>query len=193
VTEGLVYDLTASEQNGFSSLAAWLKLVDEHGLQHSIQQTAEVVGRLDAIGGWDELHHEPDRNVRYILGPLDLQEVWGAGVTYYRRREAREDESSHLGIYDRVYDAQRPEIFFKATPHRVVGPYDLIRARSDSDWSVPEPELTVVLSPGLEAVGYTVGNDVSSRDIEGENPLYLAQAKIFWGSCALGPVITPAG
>jgi 2-dehydro-3-deoxy-D-arabinonate dehydratase len=123
---------------------------------------------------------------------LDTQEVWAAGVTYLRSREAREEESHQIGVYDRVYYAERPEIFLKATPQRVVGPYDFIRVRSDSRWTVPEPELTVLLSADLQVVGYTIGNDVSSRDIEGENPLYLPQAKIYSRSCALGPAITLA-
>lgn len=128
-----------------------------------------------------------------VLPPLDNQEVWGAGVTYERSKVAREEESeSAARFYDRVYTADRPELFFKATPNRVAGPGQPIRVRRDSRWSVPEPELALVLSPSLKLVGFTVGNDVSARDIEGENPLYLPQAKVYDGSCALGPVITLA-
>jgi 2-dehydro-3-deoxy-D-arabinonate dehydratase len=128
-----------------------------------------------------------------ILAPLDAQEVWGAGVTYLRSKVAREEESEGAAsFYDRVYTASRPELFFKATPGRVVGPGEPIRVRSDSKWSVPEPELGLVLSPALKLVGFTIGNDVSARDIEGENPLYLPQAKVYRGSCALGPGITLA-
>jgi 2-dehydro-3-deoxy-D-arabinonate dehydratase len=130
-----------------------------------------------------------------LLPPLDAQEVWAAGVTYKRSQEARERESATAGgatFYDRVYSAARPELFFKATPHRVVGPGGRVRVRRDSRWSVPEPELALVLSPRLHLVGYTVGNDMSARDIEGENPLYLPQAKVYDHSCALGPVITLA-
>ncbi|MHB1560403.1 MAG: fumarylacetoacetate hydrolase family protein [Isosphaeraceae bacterium] len=128
-----------------------------------------------------------------VLPPLDHQEVWGAGVTYERSKVAREEESeSAATFYDRVYTADRPELFFKATPNRVAGPGQPIRVRRDSRWSVPEPELALVLSPSLKLVGFTVGNDVSARDIEGENPLYLPQAKVYDGSCALGPVITLA-
>jgi 2-dehydro-3-deoxy-D-arabinonate dehydratase len=128
-----------------------------------------------------------------ILAPLDNQEVWGAGVTYLRSKVAREEESeSAASFYDRVYTASRPELFFKATPSRVVGPGEPIRVRSDSKWSVPEPELALVLSPALKLVGFTIGNDVSARDIEGENPLYLPQAKVYQASCALGPCITLA-
>jgi 2-dehydro-3-deoxy-D-arabinonate dehydratase len=131
-----------------------------------------------------------------LLAPLDAQEVWAAGVTYKRSREARERESSEAGgasFYDRVYTADRPELFLKATPHRVVGPGGRVRIRRDSRWSVPEPELALVLSPRLKLVGYTIGNDVSARDIEGENPLYLPQAKVYDHCCALGPVLTLAG
>ncbi len=128
-----------------------------------------------------------------ILPPLDHQEVWGAGVTYERSKVAREEESeSAARFYDRVYTAERPELFFKATPNRVAGPGQPIRVRRDSRWSVPEPELALVLSPSLKLVGFTVGDDVSARDIEGENPLYLPQAKVYDASCALGPVITLA-
>jgi 2-dehydro-3-deoxy-D-arabinonate dehydratase len=128
-----------------------------------------------------------------LLAPLDTQEVWAAGVTYKRSQEARERESAGAGqFYDRVYSAERPELFLKATPHRVVGPGQKVRIRRDAKWNVPEPELTLVISPSLKIVGYTVGNDMSSRDIEGENPLYLPQAKVYDHSCALGPAITLA-
>jgi len=128
-----------------------------------------------------------------VLAPLDEQEVWGAGVTYERSKVAREQESDQAAsFYDLVYRADRPELFFKATPSRVVGPNQAIRVRRDSIWCVPEPELALVLSPALELVGFTIGNDVSARDIEGENPLYLPQAKVYDSCCALGPSITLA-
>jgi len=112
-------------------------------------------------------------------------------VTYKRSREARERESVGAArFYDLVYSAARPELFFKATANRVVGPGDRVHIRRDSKWSVPEPELALVLSPRLKVVGYTIGNDMSARDIEGENPLYLPQAKVYDHSCSLGPVIT---
>ena len=131
-----------------------------------------------------------------LLAPIEQQEVWAAGVTYYRSRTARMAESEAAGgksFYDRVYQAQRPELFFKATPHRVAGPGEAVRIRSDSAWNVPEPELTLLVSPAGRILGYTIGNDMSSRDIEGENPLYLPQAKVYHRSCALGPgiLITP--
>jgi 2-dehydro-3-deoxy-D-arabinonate dehydratase len=136
----------------------------------------------------------PDRDS--ILAPIASQEVWAAGVTYYRSRTARMEESQSAGggsFYDRVYTAERPELFFKAMPHRVVGPGGRVRIRKDSGWNVPEPELTLLLAPSGAITGYTIGNDMSSRDIEGENPLYLPQAKVYDGSCALGPCILVSG
>ncbi len=123
-----------------------------------------------------------------LLAPLEaLHEVWGAGVTYQRSREARRAESATGDIYDRVYAAGRPEVFFKMIGWRVVGHREPIRVRDDSEWNVPEPELTLVINRYREIVGYCAGNDMSSRSIEGENPLYLPQAKIYNGSCAIGP------
>ena len=127
-----------------------------------------------------------------VLAPIGTQEVWAAGVTYYRSRDARMEESKAAGgadFYDRVYNADRPELFFKATPQRVVGPHAKVAIRDDARWSVPEPELALLVTPGGAIVGYTIGNDMSSRDIEGENPLYLPQAKVYDRSCALGPCI----
>jgi 2-dehydro-3-deoxy-D-arabinonate dehydratase len=127
-----------------------------------------------------------------IQAPIETQEVWAAGVTYYRSRDARIQESKSSGggdFYDRVYGADRPELFFKASPHRVVGPNGSVAIRDDATWSVPEPELALLVTPNARIVGYTVGNDMSSRDIEGENPLYLPQAKVYDRSCALGPCI----
>lgn len=127
-----------------------------------------------------------------ILPPLVGQEVWAAGVTYFKSRDARMEEAEESGgsdFYGRVYDADRPELFFKATAHRVASHGENIRIRSDSRWNVPEPELTLIVNARGRIVGYTIGNDVSSRDIEGENPLYLPQAKVYDRSCALGPAI----
>jgi 2-dehydro-3-deoxy-D-arabinonate dehydratase len=126
------------------------------------------------------------------MPPIQNQEVWAAGVTYLRSRDARIDEAKDAGggtFYDRVYGAERPEIFFKATPHRVVGTGGAVRLRSDSHWNVPEPELTLAISSRGRIFGYTIGNDMSSRDIEGENPLYLPQAKVWDACCGLGPGI----
>jgi 2-dehydro-3-deoxy-D-arabinonate dehydratase len=127
-----------------------------------------------------------------ILAPIGSQEVWAAGVTYYRSRDARMEEAKSAGggdFYDRVYAAERPELFMKATPHRVVGPNQKVAIRDDAKWNVPEPELTLLITPNAKITGYTIGNDMSSRDIEGENPLYLPQAKVYDRSCALGPCI----
>ena len=127
-----------------------------------------------------------------IEAPIGRQEVWAAGVTYYRSRSARMEEAKTAGggdFYDRVYAAERPELFFKSTPNRVVGPGDDVRIRKDATWSVPEPELTLLINHRGQIIGYTAGNDMSSRDIEGENPLYLPQAKVYVGSCALGPCV----
>ena len=128
------------------------------------------------------------------LAPIeDHQEVWAAGVTYLRSREARMAESETADVYDRVYEAERVEVFFKANGWRVIGHRGRIRVRPDSTWDVPEPELALVLNRAGEIVGHAAGNDVSSRSIEGENPLYLPQAKVYDGSCALGPGIVIAG
>jgi 2-dehydro-3-deoxy-D-arabinonate dehydratase len=127
-----------------------------------------------------------------VLAPIDGQtEVWAAGVTYKRSEEARVEESATPDIYTYVYRAERPELFFKANARRVAGPDEPIAVRSDSTWDVPEPELALVINADGTIVGYTIGNDVSSRSIEGENPLYLPQAKVYAGCCALGPGITP--
>ena len=163
--------------------------------------------KLD-VPSWDDLVSDSDLSARVchasgspigekpepgdLLSPIGSQEVWAAGVTYYRSRTARMDESKDAGggtFYDRVYSAERPELFFKATARRVVGPGGPVRIRADAKWSVPEPELTLLLNPCGQIAGYTIGNDMSSRDIEGENPLYLPQAKVYDGSCALGPCL----
>ena len=125
-----------------------------------------------------------------LRAPIGSQEVWAAGVTYFRSRTARIEESPQGGdFYDRVYSADRPELFFKASPHRVVGPQQPLRLRNDSRWMVPEPELALCVNARGRIFGYTVGNDLSSRDIEGANPLYLPQAKVFDGCCGLGPCL----
>jgi 2-dehydro-3-deoxy-D-arabinonate dehydratase len=127
-----------------------------------------------------------------IMAPIQNQEVWASGVTYYNSKLGRQEESKDAGggsFYAHVYEAERPEIFFKSTPHRVVGPGEKVRIRRDSSWDVPEPELTLFISSSGKIIGYTIGNDMSSRSIEGENPLYLPQAKSYDGSTALGPCI----
>jgi len=127
-----------------------------------------------------------------LLAPIGSQEVWAAGVTYLRSKVARMEESKESGgatFYDKVYDAERPELFFKSNAHRVVGPNGKVRIRKDSSWDVPEPELVLVIASSGKIIGYTIGNDMSSRSIEGENPLYLPQAKMYDGSAALGPCV----
>jgi 2-dehydro-3-deoxy-D-arabinonate dehydratase len=127
-----------------------------------------------------------------LLAPMGNQEIWAAGVTYFRSRTARMEESQDAGgadFYDKVYHADRPELFFKATASRVSNPGGVVNIRKDSTWDVPEPELTLVISPSGKIQGYTVGNDMSSRSIEGENPLYLPQAKVYLGCAAVGPCI----
>lgn len=161
---------------------SWDTLITSHDL---VPRLMERVSHGRSLSGKTlaEFHIQP---------PIGNQEVWAAGVTYFRSRDARMEESKGAGggdFYDRVYNAARPELFFKSTPHRVVGPGGKVAIRRDAKWSVPEPELTVLLSPGGKILGYTVGNDMSSRDIEGENPLYLPQAKVYDRSCSLGPCI----
>lgn len=154
---------------------------------------------LDALLARDDLHGYLESvmggsasavDAATLLAPVGSQEVWAAGVTYFRSRVARMEESEQGGnFYDRVYTAERPELFMKCLPWKVVGPGAAVAIRKDASWSVPEPELVLVVNPRGEIVGYTIGNDMSSRDIEGENPLYLPQAKIYDGSCAIGPGI----
>ena len=158
----------------------WDALLEVVGLSAYLSQIASTTPAVDAPA--------PET----ILAPIVSQEVWAAGVTYFRSRTARMEESKDAGggsFYDRVYAAERPEIFFKATPQRVAHPGQAMHLRSDSKWMVPEPELTLCINSRGEIIGYTVGNDLSCRDIEGENPLYLPQAKCFKLCAALGPAI----
>lgn len=171
--------------------------VEQHGRYHSVETS-----------GWDELmcsdtlyeratgaitgNGLPSLEGVRLLPPVESQDVWAAGVTYFRSRNARIDESKDAGggdFYERIYAASRPELFFKSTGSRVVGHQGSVRIRADAHWSVPEPELTLAINPKGRIIGYTIGNDVSSRDIEAENPLYLPQAKVYDGSCAIGPCI----
>jgi 2-dehydro-3-deoxy-D-arabinonate dehydratase len=172
--EGVCIDLSAIAPE-FKDLASWLGSPDP----------VEVVRR--AIS---DLADPPLVDKVEFAPPIDVQEVWASGVTYLRSKVARMGESDDGGdFYDKVYTADRPELFFKSTASRVVGNLQSVRIRRDSGWNVPEPELTLVLSSSAKIVGYTIGNDMSSRSIEGENPLYLPQAKVYDGSCALGPSI----
>lgn len=148
--------------------------------------TLNLISTLQPISNSDSLLNGG------VLPPVGRQEIWASGVTYYSSREARIEESKDAGggdFYDRVYHAERPELFFKSTAERAVGHKQDVRIRKDSKWNVPEPELTLVISPNAKIIGYTIGNDMSSRDIEGENPLYLPQAKSYDGAAAVGPCI----
>jgi len=167
--------LTLIPDDRCQSLADILHSADPRGLAERIAERSDETVPLDAVS---------------FLAPIDQQEVWAAGVTYKRSQVARMQESeSAASHYDKVYTAPRPEIFFKATPNRVAGPGQPLRVRSDSHWSVPEPELALVINPQKQLVGFTVGNDMSARDIEGENPLYLPQAKLYNECCGLGPCV----
>ncbi len=148
--------------------------------------TIDKIKNLQSLSEGSELLDEE------LLAPIGNQEIWASGVTYYRSREARIEESKDAGggdFYDRVYYADRPELFFKSPSYRAVGPFDKVRIRRDSKWNVPEPELTLVVTSSGKIIGYTIGNDMSSRDIEGENPLYLPQAKSYDKSAAVGPCV----
>lgn len=177
-TEGEAYDLTAARPRlrSFGDLLRAASIADRP---------------IDEIAGALRSETDPIEGLESPTLPVNPQEVWAAGVTYRISEEAREVESGMPDMYLDVYDADRPELFFKATPGRTVGSGEAIGIRGDSEWDVPEPELAVVLHEG-EIVGYTVGNDVSSRDIEGENPLYLSQAKVFERCCAIGPCVRSA-
>jgi len=161
----------------------WDDLITREDLPSHLKQTVGASTTVDAPPSQD------------LLPPIGSQEVWAAGVTYFRSRNARMEESKSAGggdFYDRVYHAARPELFFKSMPHRVVGSAGKVAIRDDASWSVPEPELALFVTPKGKIAGYTIGNDMSSRDIEGENPLYLPQAKVYDRSCALGPCLLVA-
>ncbi len=174
VEEAQVQLLDLSKSENISTLADVLNSEKPQELVESLLASAEACA-LDSV---------------QFLAPVDHQETWAAGVTYKRSQVARMEESeTGASHYDLVYTADRPELFFKATPNRIVNPGEAVRVRYDSQWSVPEPEFTLVLNPKMEIVGYTIGNDMSARDIEGENPLYLPQAKVYRQCCSIGPVV----
>jgi 2-dehydro-3-deoxy-D-arabinonate dehydratase len=179
VQDGTVHDITAEVE----SVAAWLR--------NSAGRVPQAIDTLiSAAQRARQAYATGEIGPLQWLPPVDTQEVWAAGVTYERSRAARQEEAIDGGdIYARVYAAERPELFYKAHGPQVVGPWGEVGIRSDSAWNVPEPELGLVINPALEVVGFTIGNDMSSRDIEGENPLYLPQAKVYTASCALGPGI----
>jgi len=179
--KGIIID--HNEQFYLSKKNKWDKFVNRKNLYKKIEKELEKI---------EPNHSLADAIKEDILPPIGNQEIWASGVTYMRSREARMEESKDAGggdFYARVYDADRPELFFKATPYRTVGPGDKVRIRKDSKWNVPEPELTLFICSKGTIEGYTVGNDMSSRDIEGENPLYLPQAKSYDGSAASGPCL----
>jgi len=156
---------------------------------HRLDDLLERADLADALERFarESLPEHPLDKVR-VLTPVESQEVWAAGVTYLRSKQARMDESDFSArAYDHVYEAPRPEIFFKSVPEKIVSPVDAVGIRRDARWNVPEPELTLVINSSGSIVGFSIGNDMSSRDIEGENLLYLPQAKIYDGSCAIGP------
>jgi 2-dehydro-3-deoxy-D-arabinonate dehydratase len=176
--EGTIYDVT----DQFPTIGAWL--------QSSIGRVEQAVHDLKAAAPQTVRYYPAaifESGTGHLLPPVDTQEIWAAGVTYERSREARQQEAVDGGdVYARVYQAERPELFFKAQGWRVIGHGAEVGIRADATWSVPEAELAVVFNPAMEVVGFTVGNDMSSRDIEGANPLYLPQAKLYTASCALG-------
>jgi len=178
-------------------LIAGERVIDVSAIGGPITLAEALSGSLDELrdalqpDNLDEHEGSPLSEVK-LVAPIDEQEVWAAGVTYLRSRDARMEESQEKTVYDRVYDADRPEIFFKANAARVANPGEPVAVRSDSTWDVPEPEMVLVLTSRGEIAGYTIGNDVSSRSIEGENPLYLPQAKMYRRCAALGPVIALA-
>ncbi len=180
-----VYDITAQ----IGSISSWLQS-SVGRVETAIHELEQGILSPEAELPLADLDNVPTPDKPHLLAPVDAQEVWAAGVTYERSRAARQEEAVDGGdIYARVYAAGRPELFFKAQGRNVVGPQGKVGIRRDAQWSVPEPELAVALNPALEVVGFAVGNDMSSRDIEGANPLYLPQAKVYTASCALGPGI----
>jgi 2-dehydro-3-deoxy-D-arabinonate dehydratase len=183
--DGAVQALAASR----SPLESFDALVGLAGGRARLRDTVGQLRRQGPPYPYRDLDRAPNAEIPHLLLPVLPLEVWAAGVTYERSREARLAETTTVGIYDKIYDAERPELFFKATASRCVGPNAPIGIRSDSRWTVPEPELAVVLSEDGQLLGYTLGNDMSARDIEGENPLYLPQTKIYRACCSIGPSI----
>jgi 2-dehydro-3-deoxy-D-arabinonate dehydratase len=184
---GLQRDETVHDITGtVPSIGGWLQ-ASVGAVQAAVDALQQAADRAAMTFPASLFEHVPAPDVPHWLAPVDTQDVWAAGVTYERSRAARQEEADDGGdVYARVYTAQRPELFFKARGEWVVGHRDAAGIRSDAAWNVPEAELALVMNPALEIVGMTAGNDMSSRDIEGENPLYLPQAKIYTASCALG-------
>lgn len=176
-TSGIVVE----EDSLFFLLKAedWDNFVNDDSLFQKMKTAVRSAAQTDKLPG-------------KLLPPVQSQELWASGVTYFRSKQGRQEESRKTGggdYYAHVYEAERPELFFKSTPHRIVGHGANVRIRRDSTWNVPEPELTLMITSSGKIVGYTIGNDMSSRSIEGENPLYLPQAKTYDGCAAVGPGI----
>jgi len=177
--------------NGNSYLLhdGWDELINQHNLNEYLKKMAGSANKIS----------EPESDnliANFLLAPIGNQEVWAAGVTYLKSRDARMEESKDSGgadCYQKVYEAERPELFFKSLPHRVSGHGGKVNIRKDSTWNVPEPELTLYVNSAGSIQGYTIGNDMSSRSIEGENPLYLPQAKMYERSAAIGPCLYVPG
>jgi 2-dehydro-3-deoxy-D-arabinonate dehydratase len=172
--QGLLYSLNGEQ---------WDPFVNDDGLFEKMKRVTQQVP--PDPGASSSIAHQ-------LVAPIQSQEIWASGVTYLRSKIGRQEESQKAGggdFYARVYEAERPELFFKATAHRTVGPGREVRIRRDSSWNVPEPELTLLITSSGKIVGYTIGNDMSSRSLEGENPLYLPQAKTYDGCCAIGPCV----
>jgi 2-dehydro-3-deoxy-D-arabinonate dehydratase len=170
-----------------SSFSDWDEYINRDDLYAFMQQDISTIGTASDLNDFSKLT---------LLAPIQTQELWASGVTYLRSKTARMEESKESGgdtFYDKVYNAERPELFFKSLAHRIAPPGGKVRIRKDSTWDVPEPELTLFITSNRRIVGYTIGNDMSSRSIEGENPLYLPQAKSYDGSAALGPCLYVPG
>jgi 2-dehydro-3-deoxy-D-arabinonate dehydratase len=184
--------LTSQRETRVGLLTGENQILDlsDAGVNHltSLLETQNALEQLEILSQ-KRLTRFPLNQIQ-LLSPVERQEVWAAGVTYLRSKKARMEESNFsANAYDRVYSARRPELFFKSLPEKVVGPGEPVGIRMDAQWNVPEPELVLVINSQGTIVGYTIGNDMSSRDIEGENLLYLPQAKIYHRSCAIGPCI----
>ena len=178
------------ENNFYLSKDEWDSFINDDHLFQKIEELIQSSGAIDNVhgtpAGGNKLIEEE------ILAPAGSQELWACGVTYLRSKLGRQEESKDAGggdFYARVYEAERPEVFFKSTPHRIAAHNGIVRIRKDSTWDVPEPELTLAVTSSGKIIGYTIGNDMSSRSIEGENPLYLPQAKTYDGCASLGPCI----
>ncbi len=177
------FNIVEHKETFYSSPLSWDELINRKSLHAFLSSE---------IKNWQKLSNGSQLINSDLLAPIGTQEIWAAGVTYYRSMVARAEESKESGgstFYDKVYEAERPEIFFKATPHRVANPNEEVFIRKDSTWNVPEPELTLYINSAGTIEGYTIGNDMSSRSIEGENPLYLPQAKTYDRSAAIGPCL----